>query len=65
MASSMEKTGKNVPDQWEGRRPQAAVALAVKAEATPMPPHILGGNPGRGRGGLCVLSPAPPPGTRG
>lgn len=65
MASSMEKTGKNVPDQWEGRRPQAAVALAVKAEETPMPPHILGGNPGRGGVGSAFCPPAPPPGTWG
>ena len=59
MASLMEKSGKNVPDQWEGHRPQAAVALALKAEETPMPPHILDGNPGRGRGRLCFLSPSP------
>lgn len=53
----MEKSGKNVPNQWEGHRPQADVALVLKE--TPMPPQPLDGNPGRGRGRLCFLSPNP------
>lgn len=58
MASSMEKSGKNVPDQWEGHRSQADVALALKAEETPVPPHTLDGT--LAGEGAALLS-APPP----
>ena len=65
MASSMEKSGKNVPNQCEGHRSQADVALALKAEETPVPPHTLDGTLAGGGGGSAFCPPTIPPGTLG